>query len=126
MVELTISYKAARSEDMASAAPKLEDMTTVSATEAKTSFGVVMDKVITGGSVAITKHDQIRAVIVPVEQYKALLAGQRDPLAELEGEFESLVERMQTRKAHAAGRALFDATSARLGRAAVAARRKRG
>jgi prevent-host-death family protein len=100
---------------------------TVTATEAKNSFGAVLDRVIAErGIVAITKHDEIRAVLLSLPQYEALLAGQRDPLSDLEVEFESLLERMQTPKARAAGRALFGATPARLGRAAVASKRRRG
>lgn len=101
-------------------------LATVSATEAKNSFGAVLDRVMADGGIAITKHDEVRAVLLSVRQYEALLAGQRDPLSDLADEFDSLVERMQTPKARAAGRALFDATPARLGRAAVARRRRRG
>jgi prevent-host-death family protein len=99
---------------------------TVTATEAKNAFGAVLDKATLHGVVGITKHDEVRAVVLSIEQYRALLASQRNPLAELEGEFDSLVTRMQTPKARAAGRALFDASPERLGRAAVAHRRKRG
>ena len=102
------------------------ELETVTATEAKSSFGAVLDKVVAGGAVAITKHDQVRAVLLPVKHYEALLAQRKNPLAELEGEFDALVTRMQTPKARTASRALFDATPERLGRAAVAARRRRG
>lgn len=110
-----------------SSIPPAGELESVTASEAKGSFGAVLDRVVTRGAIAITKHDQIRAVILPVEQYEALLAQRKDPLAELEGEFDALVARMQTPKGRAAGRALFDATPEQLGKAAVAyARRKRG
>jgi len=99
---------------------------TVTATEAKNAFGAVLDKATLHGVIGITKHDEVRAVVLSIEQYRALLASQRNPLAELEGEFDALVSRVQTPKARAAGRALFDASPERLGRAAVAHRRKRG
>ena len=114
--------------ESASTIPPPGELESVTASEAKGSFGAVLDRVVTRGAIAITKHDQIRAVILPVEQYEALLAQRRNPLAELEGEFDALVARMQTPKARAAGRALFDATPERLGKAATARarRRKRG
>lgn len=100
---------------------------TVTATDAKNAFGAVLEKVSAHGVVGITKHDEVRAVVLSIEQYKALLSRQRDPLAELSGEFDALLERMQAPKARAAGRALFEASPEKLGRAAVAAqRRKRG
>lgn len=106
---------------------------TVTATEAKNAFGAVLDKAGAHGAVAITKHDEVRAVVLSIEEYRALLSRQRDPLAELEGEFDALLERMQAPAARRAGRALFDASPERLGRAAVTAaaarrrsRRKRG
>lgn len=112
----------------ASSVPPPEELESVTASEAKGSFGAVLDRVVTRGAIAITKHDQIRAVILPVEQYESLLAQRKNPLAELEAEFDSLVAKMQTPAAQAAGRALFDATPERLGRAAVAraGKRKRG
>jgi len=109
---------------MESTNPPPAELETVTASEAKGSFGAVLDRVVTRGAIAITKHDQIRAVILPIEQYEALLAQRKNPLAELEGEFEGLIARMQTPKARAAGRALFDATPERLGRAAVARARR--
>lgn len=99
---------------------------TVTATEAKNAFGAVLDKVGVHGTVAITKHDEVRAVVLSIEEYRGLLARQKDPLAELEGEFDSLLEGMQAPKARSAGRALFEASTDRLGRAALARRRKRG
>ena len=98
----------------------------VTATEAKNAFGAVLDRAIARGGVAITKHDEVRAVLLSSERYRALLANQRDPLSDLAGEFDGLVERMQGPKARAAGRALFDAKPAALGRAAVSRRKKRG
>jgi antitoxin Phd len=104
----------------------LRGLESVTATEAKNNFGSVLDRVLAGGRLAITKHDEVRAVVLSLPEYQALLAKQREPLAALTKEFEGLVERMQTPRAGSAGRALFDATPAQLGRAAVAGRRRRG
>jgi prevent-host-death family protein len=101
-------------------------MESVSATTAKNGFGTVLDRVMAGGKVAITKYDEVRAVLLSVREYEALVSNQRDPLVSLRGEFDALVDRMQTPSAKTAGRALFEASPARLGRAAVAGARKRG
>jgi prevent-host-death family protein len=97
----------------------------VTATEAKNSFGSVLDKAMVEGRVAITKHEEVRAVLLSVGEYRSLLKKQHDPLAALSSEFDGLVERMNTPKARAAGRALFEATATRLGRAAKAAAKSR-
>ena len=98
----------------------------MTATEAKNNFGALLDSVIEKGRVAITKHDQISAVVLSRSEYELLLSDQHDPLRSLREEFEVLVQRMQTPAAKRAGRALFDATPGRLGRAAVARARRRG
>jgi prevent-host-death family protein len=109
-----------------SSVPPAVQYESVTATEAKNSFGAILEKAIADGGVAITKHEAVRAVLLSRERYEALLANQQDPLADLAGEFDTLVDRMQTTKAQSAGRALFKATAADLGRASVARRKRRG
>lgn len=104
----------------------LLDFEAVSATDAKNGFGAVLDKVTAGGKVAITKYEEVRAVVLSLKEYEALVAKRHDPLHALHGEFDDLVLRMQKPSAKSAGRALFDATPAKLGKAAVAAARRRG
>jgi prevent-host-death family protein len=112
-------------DDSASSAPPPIALPSVTATEAKNSFGSVLDRVMVEGRVAITKHEEVRAVLLSVAEYRSLLKQQYDPLAALGNEFDGLVERMNAPKARAAGRALFEATPARLGRAAKAAAKSR-
>ena len=107
-------------------APSIEELTAVTATEAKNTFGAVLDRLAADGRIAITKHDEVRAVLLSTREYEALVSAQPDPLAELAGEFETLVGRMQTPEADRAGRALFDASPTKLGQAAVKPRRRRG
>jgi prevent-host-death family protein len=102
-----------------------EDTESITATEAKNTFGSVLDRVGHVGKIAITKHDQVRAVVLSLREYEALLEGRSDPLESLRGEFDELVESMQTPDARRAGRALFDATGKDLGGAAVRAQRRR-
>src|SRR5215831_15962429 len=80
---------------------------TFSATQAKNSFGEVLDRAIAKGIVGITRRDRPRAVVLSIEEYEALTALLEDPLESLRSEFDALVERMQTTQAKAAGKALF-------------------
>lgn len=98
----------------------------VTATEAKNGLGAVLDRVLAEGGVAITKHNEVKAVLLSVREYEALLAARRDQLDDLAAEFDGLVARMQTPAAAKAGRALFSASPAKLGQTAVAARRGAG
>jgi prevent-host-death family protein len=102
------------------------DLDAVTATHAKNNFGALLDSVIEKGRVAITKHDEVSAVVLSRREYELLLSNQHDPLRELQHEFDGLVERMQAPAAKRAGKALFDAAPARLGKAAVAGARRRG
>jgi len=95
-----------------------------SATEVKNSFGTVLERAARTGGVAILRHKRPAAVLLSVEEYERLLAGQEDPLKPLRQEFDALVARMQTSRAKAAGRALFDASPVALGRRSAAKRRK--
>ena len=85
------------------------EVESVSATEAKNSFGRLLERTIAGGMVAITRHREPRAVLLSLDEYQALTAKVEDPLDRLRGEFDSLVARMQTPAAKAAGAALFSA-----------------
>ncbi len=105
--------------------PHLE-LELVTATEAKNSFGTVLDKVMAQGRVGITKYDEVRAVVLSVREYEELLAKQHDPLQTLHRDFDALVERMQTPGAKQAGKSLFSASPSSLGRAAASNARRRG
>jgi prevent-host-death family protein len=79
-----------------------------------------------GGMVLITKHETPKAVLLSMEEYGALSRGAQTRLDTLNGEFDGLLARMQTAKARAGRKAAFNASPKRLGKAAVAAARKRG
>ena len=93
-------------------------MAEVTATEAKNSFGAVLDRALAGGGVAIVKHRRPAAVLLSMAEYEALVAGAEDPLQRLRGEFDTLVDDMQSARAAAAGRRLFEVSPRVLGRAA--------
>ena len=99
---------------------------TVTATDVKNEFGRVLESVIQGGRVVITKHDQPKAVLLSVREFNALNNAKRIKLDTLSGEFDALLARMQKPAARTGMKAAFDASPKQLGKAAVAAARKRG
>lgn len=101
-----------------------EEMT-VPATRAKNEFASVLEAVLTGNRVVITKHDQPKAVLISIEEFNRLSDATGIALDSLAAEFDALLAGMQTPKARAAMRSAFHASPSELGRAAVAAARKR-
>src|SRR5262245_2364474 len=98
----------------------------VSASEAKSEFGRVLEMAIQGRAVVITKHDAPKAVLMSVENFNALAGATETKLDTLSQEFDALLARMQTSKARRGMKAAFAASGKRLGKAAVAATRSRG
>ena len=98
----------------------------VSASEAKSEFGRVLEMAIQGGAVVITKHDSPKAVLISVENFNALSSAAETKLDTLSREFDALLARMQTSKVRRGMKAAFAASGKRLGKAAVAATRSRG
>jgi antitoxin Phd len=105
---------------------RLGAASTITATLAKNEFGRVLEKAIQGGLVIITKHNEPKAVLISVHEFNALTNANRIKLDTLSGEFDALLARMQTRAARAGMKAAFDASPKQMGKAAVAAARKRG
>jgi prevent-host-death family protein len=98
----------------------------VTASEAKSEFGRVLEMAIQGRAVVITKHDAPKAVLISVENFNALSGAAETKLDTLGREFDALLAGMQTPKAHRRMKAAFAASGKRLGKAAVAAARSRG
>jgi len=86
----------------------------------------VLDRVIQGGMVLITKHETPKAVLLSMEEYGALSRAAQTRLDTLNDEFDALLARMQTPKARAGMKAAFGASPKRLGKVAVASTRRRG
>lgn len=103
--------------------PRGEDVpvTGFSATEAKNSFGRVLDTAFSQGVVAITKRDRPTAVVLSLDAYQALIEAQAQPLASLSHEFDLLLQQMQGTDARDALMGAFDADADELGAAAVKA-----
>ena len=96
-----------------------------SATEAKNSFGKVLDTAISQGMAAITKRDRPAAVVLSLDAYQALIDGQAKPLESLGHEFDALLMRMQAPSSREAMLDAFSASPDELGLAAVQAARPR-
>jgi prevent-host-death family protein len=97
----------------------------ISATEAKNEFGRILERVIQGAKVVITKHDSPKAVLISIDEFNALSNAHTAELETLSEEFDGLLARMQTPAARAGMNAAYHATPKELGKAAVAAARKR-
>jgi antitoxin Phd len=104
---------------------RLDAASRVTATDVKNEFGRVLEQVIQGGIVVITKHDEPKAVLLSVREFQALTNAGRIKLDTLSGEFDASLARMQTQAARDGMKAAFDASPKQLGKAAVAAARKK-
>jgi prevent-host-death family protein len=96
------------------------------ATDAKKQFGQVLELVLRGGVVVITKHDAPKAIVLSMDEFNALTQGSERRLDSLSADFDAMLARMQTPRARSAMKAAFGASPKELGRAAVVAARKRG
>jgi antitoxin Phd len=98
-----------------------------SASDAKNAFGRILDAAVRSGMVTITRHDEPRAVILSIEEYRTLAGARESALDTLSGEFDAMLARMQAPSARKAMQAAFDTPTRELGQLAVkGARRKRG
>jgi antitoxin Phd len=104
---------------------ELIDIPEVAATRFKNEFGAIFEKAALGGAVAITKHDSPKAVLISYDEFRALMRARSPGLDDLGAQFDALLGGMQAPKAKKGMAAAFDASPARLGRAAVKAARKR-
>lgn len=95
------------------------------ATEAKNEFGRLLEQAIQGTTVLITKHDSPRAVLISIGHFQTLQEAPQAKLNTLTEQFDTLLERMQSPKARRGMAAAFRANNKQLGKAAVAAARKR-
>ncbi|HZS28418.1 MAG TPA: type II toxin-antitoxin system prevent-host-death family antitoxin [Candidatus Angelobacter sp.] len=96
------------------------------ATEAKNEFGRLLEKAIRGDVVVITKHDAPKAILMSVDEFNVLSSAAESKIDTLSDEFDSLLARMQGPVAAKSMEAAFHASPERLGKAAIAAARKRG
>jgi antitoxin Phd len=91
-----------------------EEPIKISATEAKNRFGELLDSVLQGGIVLITRHETPKAVLLSMEEYGALSRAAETGPDSLNAEFDALLARMQTGKARAGMKAAFAASPKQL------------
>ena len=91
----------------------------IPATVAKNNFGSILDDVMRGRDVVITKHNSPKAVVMSVERFSALARASSPDLTALAADFDARLARMQTPKIRGAIQAAFDASPGELGRAAL-------
>jgi prevent-host-death family protein len=102
------------------------ELSSVTASEAKATFGRVLERAMHDGAVVITKHDTAKAVLLSIERFNALSGGGGTTLETLDHEFDALLARMQTPRARRGMKTAFGASGKQLGQAAAAAARRRG
>ena len=78
-----------------------EPASSFSATDAKKQFGRVLDMVLRGGAVVITKHDQPKAILLSVDDFNALAKATESTLDTLSADFDAMFAHMQTPRARA-------------------------
>ena len=97
----------------------LMEIPEVAATQAKNTFGELLDRVAASGAVAITHRGTPKAVLLSYEEFEFLSSARSETLDALGAKFEGLLERLQTPVATKGLEAAFNATPEKLGRAAV-------
>jgi antitoxin Phd len=102
------------------------EASSVTATDAKKQFGRILELVLRGGAVVITKHDAPKAILLSMDEFNALTRTTETRLDRLSADFDAMLARMQTPRARRGMQAAFGASPKALGRAAVTAARKRG
>ena len=104
---------------------ELVDLPTVAASRFKNEFGAIFEQAALGGAIAITRHDTPKAVLLSYLEFESLVKSRSPTLDDLGAQFDGLLARMQSPKARKGMAAAFNASPARLGRAALRAATRR-
>ena len=100
--------------------PTVSEMTPVTATALKNHTADVLDQVAKQGTLAITRHNKPRAVLMTLELFQELTGGSGETwLADLHKEYQGVLEEMQSPEQKEAARRLFEASPEELAQAAV-------
>ena len=103
---------------------ELVEVESVAATRLKNEPGTIIEKVLTGGAVAITRHETPKAVILSYDDFLSLAQAREPSLGALSSEFDALLDAMQSPGARKAVASAFEASTEALGTAAVRAAAK--
>jgi prevent-host-death family protein len=102
----------------------LVEVEAVAATRLKNEPGAIIEKVLTGGAVAITRHDAPKAVLISYEDFRSLAQAREPDLGALASQFDALLEAMQSPGSRKAVTGAFESLPQALGAAAVRAAAK--
>lgn len=102
------------------------EMPSYAATDAKNSFGKLMQAAARKGAVAITRRNEPEAVLLSMDEYQALLEAGGHKLDTLAEEFDVMLAQMQSGKSRRGAKTAFNAAPSALGKAAVRALRRQG
>ncbi len=98
----------------------------MNATKVKNQMGHVLDRVIQGEIVLITRHETPKAAVIPMAEFDKLSRPAGDRLGALSSKYDAMLARMQTAAARKGMKAAFDASPKQLAQAALAFARRRG
>ena len=98
---------------------------TMNATDAKNQMGRMLETVMRGGVVLITRHDAPKAAVIPISDYERYTRAAEDQLNMLRDDFDRMLTGMQAGEARAGMQAAYEASPKQLARAAVKFARKR-
>jgi prevent-host-death family protein len=98
----------------------------MNATKVKNQMGHVLDRVIQGEIVVITRHETPKAAVIPMAELEKLSRPTGDRLSALSSKYDGMLARMQTAAAGKGMKAAFDASPKQLAQAALALARQRG
>ncbi|HXC32343.1 MAG TPA: type II toxin-antitoxin system prevent-host-death family antitoxin [Verrucomicrobiae bacterium] len=97
----------------------------MNATDAKNQMGRMLETVMRGGVVLITRHDAPKAAVIPISDYERYTRAAEDELNILRDDFDRMLTGMQAGEARAGMQAAYEASPKQLARAAVKFARKR-
>lgn len=98
----------------------------MNATKVKNQMGQVLDKVMQGEIVLITRHETPKAAVIPMAEFEKLSRATGERLSTLSRKYDTMLARMQTPEARKGMKAAFDASPKQLAQAALRLARKRG
>jgi antitoxin Phd len=98
----------------------------MNATKVKNQMGHVLDRVIQGEIVLITRHETPKAALISMAEFEKLSRPAGDQLGALSSKYDAMLARMQTPAARKGMKAAFDASPKQLAQAAVAFARRHG
>jgi prevent-host-death family protein len=108
------------------ASVRVGDTIRMNATKVKNRMGQVLDRVMQGDVVLITRHDTPKAAVIPMAEFEKLSGTPDKVLSGLSRKYDAMLTRMQTPAARKRMKTAFSATPKQLAEAALEFARKRG